>query len=114
MYSNFNQYFMGLLSTKDKVNAIKTICKLEDANECAKLKKINNANLDLNKKITLPLNKLNKVLRLLSKNSLLIIRNDFINKYKSKNWFEQYFSKTTYYKYKREALEEFLYLYVNE
>ncbi|MDJ1645605.1 MG284/MPN403 family protein [Mycoplasma phocimorsus] len=49
-----------------------------------------------------------QVLNLLSPTSYLIIYNDYINQNSKKDWKDMYFSKTTYYKRKHQAVDEFI------
>lgn len=49
-----------------------------------------------------------QVLDLLSPTSHLIIENLYLKRDISKNWFDKYFCKTTYYKRKHDAIDEFL------
>lgn len=49
-----------------------------------------------------------QVLNLLIPTSYLIIYNDYIAENKRGNWRDLYFSKTTYYKRKHEAVDEFI------
>ncbi|WP_408633498.1 MG284/MPN403 family protein [Mycoplasmopsis iners] len=53
-----------------------------------------------------------KTLNCLSSVSSLIITNQFLTKNTNKYWYSEYFSKTTYYKKRIEAIDEFLSYYI--
>ncbi|MGY5139141.1 MG284/MPN403 family protein [Mycoplasmopsis gallinarum] len=109
---SLNNYFSNKLSSIEQAKIVKTICKMEKINRSLwkEKEKINNKS-----KIKYePINRLNKVLNLLGTNSKLIIENDFINQNTNKDWMLDYFSSTTYYKFRKIATEEFLYYYFNQ
>ncbi len=51
------------------------------------------------------------ILSLLNKDLLLIIKQDFINIDKDPRWYLRHWSKTTYYKLKHEAINQFLFMF---
>lgn len=51
------------------------------------------------------------ILSLLSKELLLIIEQDFININQDPRWYLNHWSKTTYYKLKHEAINQFLFMF---
>ncbi|MGP1451385.1 MAG: MG284/MPN403 family protein [Metamycoplasmataceae bacterium] len=112
-----NFYYKDLISIKEKEEAVKTICKMEKINAEANrriklLLKTDEKNLDY--KTLLLSNKNNhfkKVLDSLDPLSYLIILNTYIKQHNDKDWMDEYFSRSTYYKRRKIALEEFLYLY---
>ncbi|MDI4567716.1 MAG: hypothetical protein E7Y34_01370 [Mycoplasma sp.] len=60
-----------------------------------------------------PISYFEKMLKIMDVNHRLIIQNDFIEQSKNSSWYENYWSKSTYYKLKHEAIEEFLsFIYV--
>ncbi|VDR41874.1 Uncharacterised protein [Mycoplasmopsis caviae] len=56
--------------------------------------------------------KFKKVFNCLSNVSQLIIKNEFMKRNENKLWYEDYFSKSTYYKNRKIAIDEFLIYYL--
>ncbi|EGV00492.1 hypothetical protein MCSF7_03038 [Mycoplasmopsis columbina SF7] len=105
-------YFSNM-SSKEKYKTVQYICNIEKLND----KNFQLASHNQNNIVSAglkPVNKLKKTLALLSEHSKLIIEKDFLNKYGDKRWMDDLFSKATYYKYKNNAVEEFLYFYLNQ
>ncbi|NQZ66138.1 MAG: hypothetical protein HRT99_02895 [Mycoplasmatales bacterium] len=50
------------------------------------------------------------ILELLTRDECMIIKKDFIKNDEYSNWYLDYWSKTTYYKYKNEAMNKLIYL----
>ncbi|WP_029512872.1 MG284/MPN403 family protein [Mycoplasmopsis iners] len=107
-----NSNFFIELSNKEKYKTVEKICNIEKYNSKRyhMLKTQKHFSVD---KPFKPENRLQKVMEMLGEISKLIIENDFLTKYSDKNWYEDYFCKTNYYKYKNKAVEEFLYYYLN-
>ncbi|MEA4115302.1 hypothetical protein VBM87_00690 [Mycoplasma sp. 744] len=104
--------FLSNIPSKEKYKIVQNICNIERANKEWYLLKSKTDNIYKNILLQ-PENKLDKVMNCLENTSKLIIEKDFINKYTQKEWYEDYFCKTVYYKHKNEAVEEFLYYYLN-
>lgn len=117
-------YYKDLVSSKEKENAVKTICKMEKINSEAnkRIRLYLKSQMDKNKDYEtteeykkLLINAQNKhfsdVLNSLDPINYLIILNNYIKQNTNKDWTDEYFSKTTYYKKRKSAIEEFLYLY---
>ena len=51
-----------------------------------------------------------RIMKLLDQDERLIIENDFLDKSERTNWYLDYWSKSSYYKYKHEAINKFIYL----
>jgi len=49
-------------------------------------------------------------LEMLNKDYRLIINNDYIDKHFDSNWWKDYYSRTTYYRYKGNAVEELIHI----
>lgn len=52
-----------------------------------------------------------KITKLLNEDEYIILKNDFINVKQDRNWYLDYWSKSSYYKYKHETIDKFLYLF---
>ncbi|MCR8966486.1 MG284/MPN403 family protein [Mycoplasma zalophidermidis] len=107
-----NQYFNSFLTNQQRYNAVKSLALLDKANKKAQLKMtLNNRvkNTEINN-----YSKFDQTIEMLNKNSKLIIENEFVIKNQDKEWYDMHFSRTTYYKKRRKAIEEFLYFYLNE
>lgn len=114
MNLTFNDYFMGLISHKDQNSVLHNIFKMEKVNEQAYKKTIERGDkVNILKNIFKPKNKSQHILSIMKPELAQIIKEDFL-KSQSKNWFKDYYSKNTYYKYRKQAVEEFLYHYFNE
>lgn len=116
----YANYFMGLVSSKEKLDAIKAICKLEKINQKANERmalnpKIKNGHYNnaLSQVTIEPINKLKKILSMLTETSANIIQHEFLENLTCKEWIDKYFSRATYYKRRKEAIEEFLFYYFN-
>lgn len=57
--------------------------------------------------------KFSTILASVSKETKFIIENEFLSAQKNKLWWENYCSRSTYYKRRSHAISEFLYFYVN-
>ncbi|VEU75691.1 Uncharacterised protein [Mycoplasmopsis maculosa] len=109
----------SLLRNNEKYKIVQTICNLEinklKINEMNKngititsLDQINNYKLNkIHGRIKDTISKLNYA-------NKIILLNDFIFKNENnKFWYEEFFSKSTYYKKRAEAVEEFLFYFLN-
>lgn len=65
-------------------------------------------NINLNNIDTISL--FENILELLNRDECLIIQNDFIKGEEYSNWYLDHWSKSTYYKYKHEAINKLIYL----
>lgn len=111
-----NFFYKDLLSTKEKEQAVKTICKMQTINQKAnqRIKFMLRSELKPEKifeykTLQIEDEHFKNVLNKLDPINLMIIQNDFISK--KQNWSEFYFSKNTYYQKRQNAIEEFLYFY---
>ncbi|UUD35028.1 hypothetical protein NPA07_04445 [Mycoplasmopsis caviae] len=113
MNLTFNDYFMGLISHKDQSNIMQNILTMEKVNEEA-YKKISENEPEKSLLLTesRPKNKSKHILSIMKPQLAKIIREDFLNR-SNKNWFKDFYSKNTYYKYRKQAVEEFLYHFFN-
>lgn len=105
------------LSNLEKYKTVETICRLEIAR--AKMMRANDITnyspktlLDYKEKEFFS-KKLLRVLECLTKEQRHLIKNEFLNKDKKKFWYEDFYSKTTYYKRRSEAVNDFLLLYID-
>ncbi|KUH47639.1 MG284/MPN403 family protein [Mycoplasmopsis meleagridis] len=105
--------YLKQISNKEKYKIVQGICNVEKANKQSYLLAKQSKSGYIKEAVLEPDNKLERVLNLLEETNKLIIENDFINKYTDKDWYEQYFCKSSYYKHKNNAVEEFLYYYLN-
>ncbi|AIA29249.1 hypothetical protein MCAL160_0957 [Mycoplasmopsis californica HAZ160_1] len=108
-----NQFSGATMSPHQRYNVVKALASLEKDNITKSLDPIElnpNAFEKANKKYS----KFMQTLRLLSPASELIIKNEFCTKTYDKEWYDKHFSRTTYYKNRKKAIEEFLYFYLNE
>lgn len=55
-----------------------------------------------------PISLFENILQLLDRNEKLIIEKDFIGEPERSNWYLDYWSKSSYYKYKNDAVDKFL------
>lgn len=107
-------YFGNFLSPKDQYNIVKSLAKLDYADKKSKIKIAQNNFGNSSKLIdTMQNSKFMQTLELLPKDSAFIIENEFTKKNNSKDWYEEKFSRTTYYKNRKKAIKEFLYFYIN-
>ena len=72
------------------------------------IKKLNK-NMDLNKFDTVSI--FENIIKLLTDEEALIIKNDFIKERGNANWYLNHWCKSSYYKYKHDAINKFLYLF---
>lgn len=106
------------LSNLEKYKIVETICRIEkakakfDLQKRLTLRKQNLSIADYQEKNNLYSDKLKQVLDCLSESSQNIIKNEFLFS-KEIFWYEKYFSKTTYYKKRKEAVDEFLAYYID-
>lgn len=115
MIQNFqDKHFASLLTAQQRYNAVKALALLDEANTKAQIKNIQILKFkNLLNQDTKIHSKFRDTISFLSEPSAMIIENEFINKDNSKDWYDNHFSKATYYKKRRKAIEEFLYFYLN-
>lgn len=107
-----NMYFTQHISSAERYNAVKSLAMLDKANKKAQLmlkysNKMNQTNDNA------PISRFKETLSLMDKTSAMIIEKEFDEYNTDKFWYDKYFSKTTYYKNRKKAIEEFLYFYLN-
>ena len=96
----------------DKKNYVMQTClmykKLKDTRENYEEKEFEK---DFNLKKYDPISLFEKIIKMLSTDEELIIRKEFLERNGSSNWYLDYWSKSSYYKYKHEAINKFLMLF---
>ncbi|QBF34854.1 hypothetical protein EG856_02945 [Mycoplasmopsis phocirhinis] len=106
-----NQYF-NTLSPQQRYNAVKSLAMLDKAFKKYQIKnKFIDKTLNENN-VPLILSKFQRTLEFLKPQNAFIIKNEF-NEHNNRDWYDLHFSKTTYYKNRKNAIEEFLYFYLN-
>ncbi|WP_027334549.1 MG284/MPN403 family protein [Mycoplasmopsis felifaucium] len=119
----FDFYFNNIqrydLSNLEKYKAVETICRLEKAkaklesHKSLKDRKNNLSSIDKTfKNNNFLSDKLLRVLDCLCEDSKHIIINEFFEN-SGQLWYEDFYSKTTYYKKRKFAVEEFLSYYID-
>ncbi|WP_338822514.1 MG284/MPN403 family protein [Mycoplasmopsis felifaucium] len=116
MNYTYKNYFQNTLTPKEKIDAIKSICKLEEANiKANKLVKtaqnLFGANT-INDYINTSGSKLHSILSIMTPENAKVFQDIFLNKVSKYNNTE-FVSQSTYYRNRKNAIEEFLYYYIN-
>ncbi|MCS4536977.1 MULTISPECIES: MG284/MPN403 family protein [unclassified Mycoplasma] len=111
MIQTINQYY-NTLSPQQRYNAVKSLAMLDKAYKKNEVKNKLLLSIQNNNKANFPESKFQRTLELLKPESAFIIRNEF-NENNNRDWYDLHFSKTTYYKNRKKAIEEFLYFYLN-
>ncbi|QSF13469.1 MG284/MPN403 family protein [Mycoplasma sp. Mirounga ES2805-ORL] len=109
-------YVYYATSNIEKYKGVKAICRIELSKAKANWHTTHFQNL--NKKHSTNIEdyyseNFSKTLACLTDLSKKIIIEEFLRKNKNQFWYEEYFSKSTYYKRRSEAIIEFLSLYTN-
>lgn len=121
MNFTYTNYFNNCLTPKEKTDAIKSLCKIEIANEKWNISKENSLKFSEQDKTKNIFNiishyqsvsKLRKVLSYMKPDNAKLIEECFI-KNKKPEEISKYISKATYYRNRKNAIEEFLYYYLN-
>ncbi|VEU77168.1 MG284/MPN403 family protein [Mycoplasmopsis columbina] len=113
------QTYFHNMSNIEKYKSVENICFLElSKSKSQRWDALKNSYSELQNKDEYKLNKFysnnfSKVLACLTDISKMIIENEFLNNNKNKSWYLLYFSKTTYYKYRNNAIDEFLFYYLD-
>ncbi|UUM25650.1 hypothetical protein NQV05_00640 [Mycoplasmopsis agalactiae] len=104
------------MSDLEKYKFVATICRIEKAR--AKLDERSNLLYSNRNKIhhrsrTFFSDKFNRALECLEDNYKHLITKEFLEK-ENNYWYEEFYSKTTYYKYRKKAVDEFLAYYLDK
>ncbi|WP_029608668.1 MG284/MPN403 family protein [Mycoplasma simbae] len=94
-------------SAQQRYNVVKSLAQLDKANNELGFKQYKG------KIIPKYRSRFAQTMAMLTPISSMIIENEFNNK-NTKDWYDKHFSKTTYYKNRKKAIEEFLYFYLNQ
>ncbi|WP_027120713.1 MG284/MPN403 family protein [Mycoplasmopsis lipofaciens] len=119
-YFNFDALNYNM-SKLQRFKSVKTICQLElgrakVARHDAFIKKVKNQAFNSRENLTLAdyySEKFTKVLLCMTESNRFILQKEFLEKNNDKFWYEDFMSKTTYYKRRNEAVDEFLYFYLD-
>ncbi|MBZ4195302.1 MG284/MPN403 family protein [Mycoplasma tauri] len=114
---NFNVPYNSLhyeMSESEKYKTVAMIFHLEKAKARLKARKrLFSQNRNEEKNGFTYSENLHRALECISPESKHLLRKEFLEE-KESYWYEKYYSKTTYYKYRRNAVDEFLAYYISE
>lgn len=108
------------ISYKEKKHLIVAACqmykKLQAIHEFIKEKETSHTNLsdkivDAGRENFKSISLFETLLNLMSVDYSMVIQKEFIEDTKDDKWYEQFWSKTTFYKVKKEAMDSFLFLF---
>ncbi|VEU75655.1 Uncharacterised protein [Mycoplasmopsis maculosa] len=113
MNITYENYFNSNINSKEKAKIIKSLCVLEKINSkiINDYKQHNKNILNLLKRKK-PAFRIYNILAAMKPIYAKIIENDFIQE-KENKWYNKEMKKSTYYRNKNLAMDEFLFLYIN-